>query len=404
MKNFNKNIKTILAVSILVLGGMSASAQMDPMLSKGTIHQHYGINLNAHRAKSTSVSSLDLYANNYQVCSIVNAADESLKFNVSKINGTTPITALSLNPYTATFFGSIVMPFGNEIFLGRNSNGEIDYGWRMGVNNNPFSSMQYANQYTHYIAIPDGNSNFAVGQNGGSSLFEINAATDSAWFRGRADFQGGIQVGASNLGSGQSGPKLSFSTPNPLANVDDLYIQRINETNGGSNIFVNIGNDVIDVTNTGVRDTFTIGNNGTGAGSMLNKPYFTVNSAGYVGIGTVANASQELMVGGGIGATNYTVMTAPAADYVFENDYKLMSLTDTEVYIKENKHLPAFKSAKHYEANGYTMTEMNVALEQTVEELTLHAIAQEKKIVAQETEMAQLKSEMAAIKALLLKK
>ena len=107
--------------------------------------------------------------------------------------------------------------------------------------------------------------------------------------------------------------------------------------------------------------------------------------------------SYRLSVAGTIAASNYAVVAAFAADYVFEDDYKLITLSDTEAYIKANKHLPAFKSAKHYEAHGYTMTEMNIALEQTVEELTLHAIAQEKEINA-------MKSELAEIKALLLTK
>lgn len=246
-----------------------------------------------------------------------------------------------------------------------------------------------------------GTGNVGIGNANPSAKLDVTGTVNATGLITATD---GVQIGAGSLGAGANGPMLSFSTPTPIANDDNLYIRRVNETNGGSNIFVNIGNDN-SATNLGVRDTFTIGNDGTGAGSLNSFPYFTVNSAGYVSIGTVGNASQKLWVNGGIIATNYTVNTAATMpDYVFEDSYKLKTLAETETYIKENKHLPAFKSAKHYEANGYTMIDMDVALEQTVEELTLHAIAQEKKIVAQETEMAQLKSEMAAIKALLLKK
>ncbi|MFV8358503.1 hypothetical protein ACNQGB_20270, partial [Flavobacterium sp. XS1P32] len=145
------------------------------------------------------------------------------------------------------------------------------------------------------------------------------------------------------------------------------------------------------------------GNGKVGIGT--NTPSWTLDVAGTgyfngnlgVGANPTLNAQYRLVVGGTIAATNYAVVAAFAADYVFENDYKLITLSETEAYIKANKHLPAFKSAKHYEAHGYTMTEMNIALEQTVEELTLHAIAQEKEINA-------MKSELAAIKAMLLAK
>jgi hypothetical protein len=210
----------------------------------------------------------------------------------------------------------------------------------------------------------------------------------------------GIQIGDGNLAINTIGDKIQFATN--TNNTDDLFIARVNRASNISNILVNIGNEIGATS----ADTFTVGNgtNSTIVGSLNKNPFFTVNSAGYVGIGTVGDINYELSVNGGIEATNYTVTTAMTADYVFEDSYKLKTLAETEAYIKENKHLPAFKSAKHYEANGYTMIDMDVALEQTVEELTLHAIAQEKKIVAQETEMAQLKTEMAAIKALLLKK
>lgn len=155
--------------------------------------------------------------------------------------------------------------------------------------------------------------------------------------------------------------------------------------------------------NAATTDLFTILPSGN-VGINTNNPLWKldVGGNGYfngnVGIGANPTSnSYRLSVAGTIAASNYAVVAAFAADYVFEDDYKLITLSDTEAYIKANKHLPAFKSAKHYEAHGYTMTEMNIALEQTVEELTLHAIAQEKEINA-------MKSELAEIKALLLTK
>ncbi len=127
-------------------------------------------------------------------------------------------------------------------------------------------------------------------------------------------------------------------------------------------------------------------NNGVNPNELMR-----IKGDGNVGIGT-SNPEYKLAVKGEVGAEDYSVDEAMAADYVFEPDYKLITLSETEKYIKENKHLPAFKSAKHYKEKGYSMIEMNVALEQTVEELTLHAIAQEKEINSMKTELAEIKA------------
>jgi len=67
-------------------------------------------------------------------------------------------------------------------------------------------------------------------------------------------------------------------------------------------------------------------------------------------------------------------------DFVFSPSYKLPSLTETESYIYQNGHLPNVPSAKEVEKSGMDLVQMNQILLQKVEELTLHAIAQQKQI------------------------
>ena len=67
-------------------------------------------------------------------------------------------------------------------------------------------------------------------------------------------------------------------------------------------------------------------------------------------------------------------------DFVFENDYTLMTLQETEDFIKENKHLPNVPSAAEVEANGVNLGEMNAILIQKVEELTLYILDLQKQI------------------------
>lgn len=73
----------------------------------------------------------------------------------------------------------------------------------------------------------------------------------------------------------------------------------------------------------------------------------------------------------------------PVADYVFEPGYKLAPLAEVEAYTKEHKHLPEIPSAKAIEADGLDLAQMNLLLLKKVEELTLHAIQQQKALEAQ---------------------
>ena len=100
---------------------------------------------------------------------------------------------------------------------------------------------------------------------------------------------------------------------------------------------------------------------------------------GSVGIGTTNPGSWKLAVNGKIRAKEIKVETG-WSDFVFENDYKLPTLQDVEKQIKEKGHLKDIPSAKEVEKNGILIGEMNSKLLQKIEELTLYAIEQEKKI------------------------
>ena len=105
---------------------------------------------------------------------------------------------------------------------------------------------------------------------------------------------------------------------------------------------------------------------------------FRITEYGSVGIGTT-NPDSKLTVNGTIHSTEVKVdLNVPGPDYVFEEDYNLRSLEETEAYIKENKHLPEIPSAKEMEANGLELGEMNMLLLKKVEELTLYLIQSNK--------------------------
>ena len=101
----------------------------------------------------------------------------------------------------------------------------------------------------------------------------------------------------------------------------------------------------------------------------------TIKSNGLIGIGTT-NPDSKLTVNGGIHSQEIIVDidAGTGPDYVFEEDYNLISLEETKAYIKANKHLPEVPSAKVMESEGLELKDMSLLLLKKIEEMTLHQI------------------------------
>ena len=124
---------------------------------------------------------------------------------------------------------------------------------------------------------------------------------------------------------------------------------------------------------------------------------------GKIGIGT-ATPDELLTVKGKIHTREVIVdlKGAVAPDYVFETyyegssdlkkEYRFMSLSEIEQFIKANHHLPEVPSAISLEENGLELKKMNLLLLQKIEELTLHTIAQQKEINLLKEKMTQLEN------------
>ncbi|MES2653121.1 MAG: hypothetical protein V4663_15375 [Bacteroidota bacterium] len=127
--------------------------------------------------------------------------------------------------------------------------------------------------------------------------------------------------------------------------------------------------------------------NGYGIGIGYDPPIFEsadrLYVSGNVGIGTTT-PTEKLAVNGNIRAREVKVESAPWPDYVFAKGYALPSLAAIEKSIQKNGHLPGMPSAKAVAANGIKLGEMNAKLLEKIEELTLHLIAQQKRITALE--------------------
>jgi len=146
-------------------------------------------------------------------------------------------------------------------------------------------------------------------------------------------------------------------------------------------------------TNISINGPILYGNDGGALGS---------NQTGTVGgISTIAlrwNNVGQVVIGPGIPQGNHldavfavygkTLLTAAYvnisssvwSDYVFEKDYKLMSLSQIEDFYKKYHHLPDVPSAKEMEEKGDNIAETDAMLLKKIEELTIHMVELEKQV------------------------
>ena len=116
---------------------------------------------------------------------------------------------------------------------------------------------------------------------------------------------------------------------------------------------------------------------------------FAISQNGKIGIGitrpdeflATTPAEELLTVNGTIHAKEVKIdLNTDLADYVFDENYKLMPLKQVEQYVKTNNHLPEIPSAAEVKDKGMNMGEMQNKLLQKIEELTLYVIEQQKRI------------------------
>jgi hypothetical protein len=73
-------------------------------------------------------------------------------------------------------------------------------------------------------------------------------------------------------------------------------------------------------------------------------------------------------------------LSSPLGDFVFDDDYHLLSIYELEEFIGDNSHLPGVPSATEVSASGLNLGEMDNILLQKIEELTLYIIGQREQL------------------------
>lgn len=122
-------------------------------------------------------------------------------------------------------------------------------------------------------------------------------------------------------------------------------------------------------------EAFSIARNGA--------EYFRISGAGDVGIGTNSPA-EKLSVNGKIRAKEIKVEITNWPDYVFTESHPVSQISDLEMFIKANHHLPDIPNAEQVQKEGIELGQMNSLLLKKIEELTLYIIEQNKRNAAQD--------------------
>ena len=173
--------------------------------------------------------------------------------------------------------------------------------------------------------------------------------------------------------------------------IDDGLVVTGNISNGSSNSDVKINDGLIvtgDISDDGGNVTINDGLVITGNISDSNSDVTIADGLSVTGSSTLSGGLT--VTGGNIVADAVTLNVGSFPDYVFEKDYNLMSLSEVEAHINQFKRLPNMPSESEVLENGMDTGKINVLLVEKVEELTLHTIAQEKKIEELKAAVAEL--------------
>lgn len=109
-------------------------------------------------------------------------------------------------------------------------------------------------------------------------------------------------------------------------------------------------------------------------------PIFHLGTNGMLSLRNNSMETFRVEANGMVRARKIKVDSETWADYVFDENYKLLPLNELELFVKQNKHLPSIPSEQQIKEEGIDVTEMNVKMMEKIEELTLYLIQQNKEI------------------------
>ena len=151
-----------------------------------------------------------------------------------------------------------------------------------------------------------------------------------------------------------------------------------------------------------IDTVFTINKNGI---ATINKTLYIGDQKDYYALDPQYVPDYSLFVENGIFTQDFNIVqelddwvSSGGPDYVFEEDYSLLSLEELEQFVKQEKHLPGVPGANKIDKEGYYSADaMFKGQLKNIEELVLHTIAQEKKIEQQSNAIESLLQRITAL-------
>ncbi len=335
-------------------------------------------------------------------------------------------TMIGAQTGTSATIGVQNTAIGHEAFKNGTGDGNVNIGWRSGWNITGGENT-FIGKKAGYNA-QSGDKNVAIGiesllkNNGGDNNLAIGSAAGYRNTTGQSNVFMGSYAGKNNktggyniylgvaAGQGRGGTKNvaigSYAGQSSLVQeevvVEGQVVQEEVPESGDFNVFLGYkaGEGLADVSNKLYIQS-------SAAADITNPLIYGDFATKQLGIGTShvptdpeTNIPFTLAVNGKTITEEVQVMMRDTwwPDYVFAEDYDLMSLTDLETEIEALGHLPGVPSAEEVETNGHALGRMDAILLEKIEELTLHLIDMNKEIKDLREENTALKDDIKALK------
>lgn len=207
---------------------------------------------------------------------------------------------------------------------------------------------------------------------------------------------GELYFNGGNVGIGDSNPSrlLHLRYNNGNTATSQLYIEQDGSGDAWMNFGLTGGRHYAMGVDNSDGDRFKIGYYYGGPRGVNRNTRLSIDRFGNVGIGiNHVPSGYRLAVNGNVICEEVRVeLSEEWGDFVFNPDYKLLSLKKLEERIKKLGHLPGMPSADEVKKDGIEVGEINRLLTIKIEELTLYLIEQNKQIEKLQAEVEDLKN------------